>query len=57
MPINTRTRLRGRVAGLAVVAVAVLAATACNGTWGIRSSYRNYITSPIADGTVTVSTT
>jgi hypothetical protein len=53
--MNTRIRLRGRATALAIVAIAVLAATACNGTWGIRSSYRNYITSPIADGTVTVS--
>lgn len=53
-PLPTRSRSRRRwTARLAVVTAAVLVAAGCNGTWGIRQSYRNYLTSPIAAGSIT----
>ena len=46
-----RRRLR------AVHAVALVALTAvttgCMGTWGLRSSYRSYVTAPFAEGSIT----
>jgi hypothetical protein len=52
--MGAKSRTRGRVACIAIAALVAVVSTACTGTWGIRSSYRNYITSPIADGTITV---
>ena len=53
--INTPTKLdRGRVLRrFAAVAALVLVATGCNpASWGVRTSYRNYIAGPIAHGTI-----
>jgi hypothetical protein len=56
-PIVTRTAARRRWGvRLALVMAVVVVAAGCNGTWGIRQSYRNYITSPIANGQITTST-
>ncbi len=41
----------GRALLLTVVA---LVATSCQGTWGLRTSYRNYVTAPFASGGITV---
>lgn len=47
------TRARGR-RPLAVVGLALLAvlATACQGTWGLRTSYRSYVAGPAGGGTI-----
>lgn len=54
--VSTRPAVRRRwTARVALVLAAVVVAAGCNGTWGIRQSYRNYITSPIAKGQITTS--
>jgi hypothetical protein len=40
---------------MALVAVVLVAATACTGTWGIRSSYRTYVTGFIGQGEIVAS--
>ena len=37
---------------IALVAVALLT-SGCMGTWGLRSSYRSYVTAPFAEGGIT----
>jgi hypothetical protein len=52
--MGASSRTRGRIACIAIATLVAVVSTACTGTWGIRSSYRTYITSPIAQGTITV---
>lgn len=54
MPTGTRPNVgRRRVTSAALVALVLALTTACNGTWGIRSSYRTYVTSAIGEGQIT----
>lgn len=50
---TTRTRHARRTATLVLLAALTLGATGCIGDWGIRSSYRNYVTAPFAEGGIT----
>ncbi|MBX3313931.1 MAG: HtaA domain-containing protein [Actinobacteria bacterium] len=44
---------RGRTTiRIAAVAALALVLTACNGVWGIRGSYRNYVAGPIGQGEI-----
>ena len=55
-PYPSTPRRRGRRLGAVAAALAVaLVASACTGTWGVRKSYRDYITGPIAQGQITAS--
>lgn len=54
--MSTATRpnpRRHRLAGAAILVVLVAAASACHGTWGLRASYRTYVTGPIGQGHIT----
>ncbi len=48
---HPRSRQRWLIRGLAL-ATLMAVSTGCWGTWGLRQSYRNYITSPIAGGSI-----
>jgi hypothetical protein len=50
---TTSRTARRRLLWPALVLALAIVATGCNGTWGIRSSYRNYVTSPIGAGQIT----
>lgn len=49
-PLEARRRLITRAV---LVGLLALVATSCQGTWGIRSSYRSYVAGPIGQGTIT----
>jgi hypothetical protein len=49
------TKSSRRLVTIAALLAVLTLTTACNATWGIRQSYRNYITGPIANGSITVS--
>lgn len=53
MLILDRPRGRRWARNVALTTLLVTLASACTGTWGIRLSYRDYITSPIAGGEIT----
>jgi hypothetical protein len=42
------------MAQLAALAAMAVLTTGCMGTWGLRSSYRSYVTAPFAEGSITV---
>lgn len=53
-PVPSRPRRRpARFGALAAALAVTLVATACTGTWGIRKSYRDYVTGPVAGGAIT----
>jgi hypothetical protein len=49
-PPAARRRLVAATVGLVLLSLTV---SACQGTWGIRSSYRSYVTGPAGDGSIT----
>jgi hypothetical protein len=54
--MSTRTLPRGSRRWLsagALVALLVTTATACYGSWGVRTSFRSYVNQPFADGQIT----
>lgn len=54
MTTITATRpSRRRLAGLALLAGVAVVAPACQGTWGLRASYRTYVTGPMGQGEIT----
>ena len=50
--MRTTTR-RTTITALALVLALAVVASGCRGTWGLRSSYRDYVTSPVGAGGIT----
>lgn len=54
MPTTTLpSGARRWITGAALLALIVTTTTGCFGTWGVRESYRSYISSPVAGGEIT----
>lgn len=52
---TTTPRRRHLVTRALALGLVALVVSACGPTWGIRESYRNYVTSPFAEGSITTS--